>query len=159
MNMSQIMSIRQKQKETMKISKVKIKDINNIVDLELRVFGHTLGHSFMVMDIDRDISLYLKIEENENLVGYISIRINDDKAEMLNFVVEPRFQYQGYGRTLLHCAYEKLQRMKVKSLILEVREYNKNARSFYEKEGFKELLIRKNYYNDCDAVVYIKEDI
>ena len=143
----------------MKISRVEKDDIETIIDLENRVFKHTLGRDIIYGDISCQNALYLKMIEKQKMIGYISIRINLNKAEMLNFVIEPNYQNQGYGKKLLNCAFKELIKIGVKSIILEVREYNDNAIKFYEKNGFKKLLIRKNYYDDCDAIVYIKEDL
>ena len=143
----------------MRISRVESNDIESIIDLENRVFNHTLGKDIIEGDISRLNALYLKISESEKMIGYISIRINIDKAEMLNFVIEPKYQHQGYGNKLLKHVFQELTKIGVNSIILEVREYNDNAIKFYEKNGFKKILIRKNYYGDCDAIVYIKENL
>ena len=41
---------------------------------------------------------------------------------------------------------------------LEVRETNLGARRFYERQGFKSVAIRKNYYSNGDnAILMVKE--
>ena len=42
------------------------------------------------------------------------------------------------------------------NITLEVRESNERARRFYLKNGFKEVTKRKNYYNDEDGILMIK---
>lgn len=45
----------------------------------------------------------------------------------------------------------------VNNTTLEVRKSNSSAINFYKKNGFKEAAIRKNYYEDEDAILMIKE--
>jgi ribosomal-protein-alanine N-acetyltransferase len=45
----------------------------------------------------------------------------------------------------------------VMSMSLEVRKSNQVAIGFYQQYGFVESYLRPNYYQNEDAVVYIKE--
>ena len=45
------------------------------------------------------------------------------------------------------------------SISLEVRSTNKRAISFYKKNGFKIVSIRKKYYDDSDGLLMVKEVI
>jgi len=56
--------------------------------------------------------------------------------------------------------YSILDQMKeigIKFIHLEVRSNNYSAISLYEKIGFKISGERKNYYNNCDAKLYVYE--
>ena len=45
-------------------------------------------------------------------------------------------------------AQEFLDKIKIKDIFLEVRESNQVAISFYKKNKFKEISVRKNYYSE-----------
>src|SRR5271165_2313087 len=61
--------------------------------------------------------------------------------EILNVAVDSRFRRQGVGERLLQV---ELERGGIH--FLEVRESNVAARRLYEKKGFREVAVRKGYY-------------
>ena len=158
MNMFLIILIRQRPKEIMKISNVLLEDIDNLIILELDVLGHTLGKELMVNDCINDNSLYLKIEEKDKIIGYVSIRINGNMSEILNLVIDKNNQNKGYGKILMNYVFDKTRSKGIKSVVLDVRTKNTRAIHFYESLGFKRMLIRKNYYINDDAYVYMWEE-
>ena len=44
----------------------------------------------------------------------------------------------------------------IKLINLEVSSKNLTAIQLYKSFGFKEVGVRKNYYKDCDALLYTK---
>ena len=138
--------------------KAKTSDIHQIVSLEKRVLGQSLGEAFLLQEIENNPqSIYWVCEINHEIVGYIGFRFTDEKAEMMNFVVSERFQGKGIGTTLMEEAEQSLKAAKVKTIILEVRKSNEKAQRFYQRQAFEYLLTRKNYYDHEDAYVYLKE--
>lgn len=140
------------------IRKATPNDIVHIVNLENKVFTQTLGETFLYDEFMLNpFSHYFVIEEHNQFIGYIGFRAFDENSEMMNFAIDPEHQHQGYGSKLLLFGLEHLNSLGVKTLVLEVRKSNKNAQQFYEKFGFTQSHIRKNYYEKEDAIVYIKE--
>jgi [ribosomal protein S18]-alanine N-acetyltransferase len=140
------------------IRKATPNDIVFIVNLENNVFTQTLGENFLYDELMLNpFSHYFVIEEQNQLIGYIGFRAFDENSEMMNFAIDPKYQHQGYGSKLLSFGLEHLKSLDVKTLVLEVRKSNKNAQKLYEKFGFTQSHIRKNYYEKEDAIVYIKE--
>ena len=45
----------------------------------------------------------------------------------------------------------------INNITLEVRESNKIAINFYEKQGFRKAAKRRHYYNNEDGILMIKE--
>ena len=141
----------------MQIRRAKLDDIPTIVKLEQTVFKESLGESFLYDELSLNpfARMYV-IEDEQGFVGYMGLRV-DDQADMMNFAVVPEKQRQGYGKTLLHHVLNELQKEGIKQLTLEVRESNIKAQKLYEACGFKKSHIRKNYYPNEDAIVYLKE--
>ena len=158
MNTYQTILIKLRLRETMKISEVLLSDALTIEELEIKVLGHTLGSDIIEADVLNPDALYLKVEEDEKIIGYISMRLNEDKAEMLNLVIAKEYQNKGYGSALMKYVFNELSERQITSLVLDVRVTNKRAIKFYKSHGFKFLLVRKNFYIECDALVYIWED-
>jgi ribosomal-protein-alanine N-acetyltransferase len=62
----------------------------------------------------------------------------------------------GIGSALVQELAKRAQRESVSAILLEVRESNLPARRLYEKQGFREVGRRRNYYADPseDAILY-----
>ncbi len=78
-----------------------------------------------------------------------------NESEILNIAVHPNFQRKGMAQELFDTFIMFCRRKEIKKIWLEVRFSNLKARTFYEKNGFKEMYRRKNYYTNPpeDAVI------
>jgi [ribosomal protein S18]-alanine N-acetyltransferase len=140
------------------INKAKTTDLHRIVALEKKVFNETLGLKFLHFELtENPYAMMYVYHMNQQVVGYIGIRLLDQNAEMMNFVVDPIYQGQGIGEKLLNEVMMALKEKKVEMLSLEVRRHNQKAIRFYEKHQFQVSHIRKNYYQNEDAIVYIRK--
>jgi ribosomal-protein-alanine N-acetyltransferase len=133
-------------------------DIFKIEKIEKEVFPNPLTSSFLLDELSLNpFALYFVYETHLDVVGYIGFRKVDHEAEMMNFAVLKDYQGENIGQTLLNETLEILKKEGVKTIVLEVRRSNKKAQHIYEKNGFIKSHIRKNYYENEDAFVYIKE--
>ncbi len=140
------------------IRKALVSDLETIVSLEEVTFGQSLGYSFLKQELlENDFSRIYVLEEDQMIIGYISYRVVDDKAELLNFLIRTDYQTQGHGKNLFDFVINELKAEDVKTLILEVRISNLRAINFYEKYGFIEVLTIKNYYQTEDGKVLLLE--
>lgn len=89
--------------------------------------------------------LNLKLIENNQIIGFAICQTVLDEANLFNIAILPNYQGCGFGKLLLGELIFQLKERGVQTLWLEVRESNL-ARFLYEKVGFNEVDIRKNYY-------------
>ncbi|CWX34508.1 ribosomal-protein-alanine N-acetyltransferase [Haemophilus influenzae] len=89
--------------------------------------------------------LNLKLIENNQIIGFAICQTVLDEANLFNIAILPNYQGCGFGKLLLGELIFQLKERGVQTLWLEVRESNP-ARFLYEKVGFNEVDIRKNYY-------------
>lgn len=68
-----------------------------------------------------------------------------DEANLLLMAIDPQMQGKGLGYQLLETSIERLENQPVQ-IFLEVRESNKAAIGLYEKTGFHQIDVRRNYY-------------
>ncbi|AIB45548.1 Ribosomal-protein-S18p-alanine acetyltransferase [Haemophilus influenzae CGSHiCZ412602] len=87
----------------------------------------------------------LKLIENNQIIGFAICQTVLDEANLFNIAILPNYQGCGFGKLLLGELIFQLKERGVQTLWLEVRESNP-ARFLYEKVGFNEVDIRKNYY-------------
>ncbi len=130
-------------------------DIEKISKLEDKVFGYNLS-SYLKINYQNDFLYTYVIEENNEIIGYISTNFDGEVLEILNFCIEPQYQHKHYGSQLFDYLLNDIKG--IKRIILEVNETNKNAISFYQKYNFNIINVRKNYYeNKYDA--YLMEKV
>ena len=96
--------------------------------------------------------------EDDQLVGYFAAGQVADEGELMSICVLPEHRGKGYGKMLIVHMEEMLKANGTEMIFLEVRESNEPARTLYKSRGFKEIGIRKGYYQDNgeNAVVMVK---
>lgn len=77
-----------------------------------------------------------------------------DECEIITIGVHPDFRGTGIADALL-VLMEKEQGGK--KIFLEVAENNKPARKLYERNGYKQISIRRGYYDGIDAIIMQKD--
>lgn len=99
-------------------------------------------------ELSNQNSKYIVAKENNKIIGFAGIWFSVDDAHITNIVVHKLYRQQGIGSKLLE---ELIELAKIKSsLTLEVNVKNEIAQKLYLKYGFKNLGIRKKYYNNTD---------
>lgn len=83
---------------------------------------------------------------DSQLVAFAITQVVLDEATLFNIAVDPAWQRKGLGRELLDYLIAALEQSDVLTLWLEVRESNQGARALYERLGFNEVTVRRNYY-------------
>ena len=120
-------------------------DINAIMEIENASFPDPWSEH-TVRTMLKITQLHLAVLCGEKTVGYAFIGISADEAELYNIAISDEMRGTGAASLLLDKALSELKARNVTKLYLEVREHNGRARSFYVKNGFTEIGIRKNYY-------------
>ncbi len=116
-------------------------------ETELPFYSETLG-----------FELYVLCKDDETSVGFVCVRIDDDtEAEIDYIAISKEEEGKGQASLLLQEVMEELKRNGIQKIFLEVRSQNKRAISLYERNGFVQYRVRKHYYNDDDALCYVKE--
>ena len=85
-------------------------------------------------------------EDDELLQGYGVMSAAAGESHILNLTVRPELQRQGVGSKLMKHFQQLARRHGADTLMLEVRPSNHGAISLYEKLGFNEIGVRRNYY-------------
>lgn len=136
------------------IRKANIGDIDSIARLESETFSDPLTELFLSNELKNNpFANYFVAELDGKVIGYIGSWITDN-TEILNFCVDINYRNNGIGKEL----FDAVNNIHIGMISLEVRETNLGARRFYERQGFKSVAIRKNYYSNGDnAILMVKE--
>ena len=81
-----------------------------------------------------------------------------DTADILNIVINPKYQKKGYGKSLFVYLIKGLKYRGIKDILLEVRKSNIKAIKFYLRLGFKKISVRKNYYMENSNQLSERDD-
>lgn len=96
-------------------------------------------------------------KNDEKVLGFVLIEETPYDFDILEIVVEQNLRGRGIGTMLMKKVLDYAKRTHKEKATLEVASDNKNAMMFYEKCGFSQISIRKNYYkNGNDALVFQK---
>jgi len=139
------------------IRAMRYEDLDAIYDLEVQLFGQSAWPK-ETLEKDMELFEFDVLLENEEIVGYCSLAIMLDYADVLNIGISKEHQRKGYGRLLMQHMIQKSWMANVPNITLEVRVSNHPAMALYESLGFKKVTKRKQYYQDGeDAFLMILE--
>lgn len=130
-----------------------------IAQLESICFSCPWSESSVASELTNALSLWLVAEEDGHVAGYIGSQTVCEESDMMNVAVHPDFRRRGIGEALVKALETELRARGSHCLTLEVRASNAPAIALYEKLGFSQAGLRKNYYRDPkeDALILRKE--
>ena len=85
-------------------------------------------------------------EENGRIIGFVSLRLAVDIGEILNVGVHPSVLRRGIAERLVDQALSWARERGGKQITLEVAATNLPAVRLYQKAGFVQVGVRKNFY-------------
>lgn len=93
---------------------------------------------------------------DDKLVAFIHVNKLYEVMDIVNVVVNPSYRKKGIATKLIDYAMSQFDDLK--SIMLEVNENNSNAISLYNKNNFKVVNKRNNYYGS-EAALIMKRDV
>jgi len=141
------------------IRKARIDDLEQIDNIEKTLEHRILSYDLLKNTIGKDTYFYFVAIVNNIIVGYISAEILVDHIDILSVAVFKAYTRQNIATMLLNELFKTCSTYNIKNIFLEVRPSNFAAIKLYEKNGFKKISTRKNYYTDTneDAYIYLTE--
>lgn len=134
-------------------------DVGEILEIERLSFPTCWMQDFLRKEFHRPITrLWLAyLPGAPGVAGYLSALRVLDELHLLQIATHPDYRRKGVASALLEHAQRNEDGLK--SILLEVRESNEEAKSFYRKMGFTLAGRRKRYYSDTgeDALLFNKE--
>ena len=77
----------------------------------------------------------------------------------MNIVVRKKYRKKGIGKELLEKLISFSKEKNFELINLEVNSKNEPAINLYKKFGFKEVGLRKKYYNNIDDAILMEKNI
>lgn len=143
----------------MMITEMKADHVPQVAVLEKFCFADPWSEMSIASELQNLWSYWLVAVSGDTVVGYIGSQSSFDEADVMNVAVHPDFRRQGIAEKLISTLVEELKNRGIHALMLEVRASNAPAIALYEKLGFQQVGLRKNYYRNPkeDALILRKE--
>ena len=143
----------------MMITEMKADHVPQVAVLEKLCFADPWSEMSIASELQNLWSYWLVAVSGDTVVGYIGAQSSFDEADVMNVAVHPDFRRQGIAEKLISTLVEELKNRGIHALMLEVRASNAPAIALYEKLGFQQVGLRKNYYRNPkeDALILRKE--
>ena len=141
------------------IEKMNAAHVSQIAELEKLCFSDPWSEKSIETELSCRLSVWLVALEGEQVVGYVGSQTVIDESDMMNIAVHPDFRRRGIAEALVAELEAALRQRGSRALTLEVRDSNAPAIALYEKLGFAQVGLRKNYYRNPkeDARILRKE--
>jgi len=132
------------------------RDIARVMEIERASFITPWTEGMFMSQLRfKDQAINLVLAEEETIIGYGAAWIAYDEIHLLSIAIAPQRRRHGFGDGILKEVMKQGKARGAVRVILEVREGNAAARTFYLTRGFVEIGKRRRYYSDTgeDAIV------
>ena len=130
------------------IVKMEACHVSQVAQLERLCFSDPWSEKSVASELENKWALWLVALEDDAVVGYIGSQTAVDETDVMNVAVHPDYRRRGVAESLIECLIRELKNRGSHALMLEVRDSNAPAISLYEKLGFRQVGLRKNYYHN-----------
>lgn len=143
----------------MTVERMNATHVPQIAQLEKLCFSDPWSEQSIASELENRLSDWFVALEDGQVVGYVGSQTVIDGSDMMNIAVHPDHRRRGIAQALVEALETCLRNRGSKMLLLEVRDSNAPAITLYEKLGFLQVGLRKNYYRNPkeDARILRKE--
>jgi ribosomal-protein-alanine N-acetyltransferase len=101
------------------------------------------------------------VQLKDTVLGFILIQMTGESADIVEFVVDEAYRHQGFGKKLYSSMEKYCIGYGLKEIFLEVSSRNLLGHLFYQKQGFRTIGLRQDYYTSpegkADAFIMKKQ--
>jgi ribosomal-protein-alanine N-acetyltransferase len=135
------------------IDTVTLKDVDEIYNLERRSFKKDSFSKELIHNLIIKNTYFFKLIDDElsnSIIGFIIIiQDQEERVNLINFLIRKGERKRGYGSFLLRYTLKKVKASdRIKTIVLNVNSKNKAAISLYQKFNFRIVQRIENYYRD-----------
>ena len=143
----------------MRIVNMNADHVSQVAELEKLCFSDPWSENSVSSELNNPLSLWLVAVDGERVAGYVGSQSVMGESDMMNIAVHPDYRRRGLAEMLVAELVTALKNAGNTCLTLEVRASNAPAIALYEKTGFSQIGLRKNYYRNPreDALILRKE--
>ena len=132
----------------MTFTEMKQAHVAQVAELEKLCFAAPWSKKSIASELGNIWSYWVVALDGEQVVGYIGSQSSADETDVMNVAVHPDYRRRGIAESLIEVLIRELKNRGSHALMLEVRDSNEPAIALYEKLGFQQVGLRKNYYHN-----------
>lgn len=136
--------------DNIKITKMTKDDLEGIYEVEKTAFPIPWPITSFEEELKNIFATYLVAKLDNRIVGYLGLWFVMDECHITNIAVHSDFRKQNIATRLIQEMFKLCKEHETTYITLEVRKSNVPAISLYKKFGFKDEVIRKDYYKNPD---------
>jgi ribosomal-protein-alanine N-acetyltransferase len=137
----------------------KYEDIKKIVELERASFATPWSYQMLFSAFSSPYFYGVLVEDGDEIVGYACETVLFETAETDIVAVDENYRRKGLGTKLLTELETQAKARGAERMLLEVRVSNEPAKSLYQKQGYKEVTVRKRYYPDGEDALIMQKNL
>lgn len=137
-------------------------DLPEVMRVERETFPHDAWSEGMLrgeLDDQPRTRHYVVALMDGEIVGYAGLLAAGDQADVQTIAVLAGRRRAGIGGAMLTELLAEAVRRKARSVFLEVRADNPDARAVYDRFGFERIGVRRHYYEDGTDAIMMKKDL
>ena len=136
-----------------------VSDLEDIVKIEKDLYKVPWNLNQYKYELEENEFSYLFVLEHEGvIVGYYGFWVMFENVDITKVSIRKEFQGMKLSNILMEDCINRVDALGCERINLEVRVDNYKAINLYKKHGFKDVIIRKDYYGKGeDALILCKE--
>ena len=142
------------------IRKMTQKDLTEVLKIENESFVNGRYSLTQFKDeFKNPFATLIVSENNKDIDGFLIYMITFNSATIVQIAVDSNKREKGIGSELLNHMFKHFESLgygKIETVTLEVRKQNDVAHKFYLKNGFKDVVTKKEYYTNGDDAIYMQ---
>lgn len=136
-----------------------VEDIPAVITLERATYPTPWSEQVFRDELGQSNRIYLIAEEDGVLAGYAGLMLVGEEAHVTTVAVEDAWRGKKVGTGLMIRLVDGAIHNGALHLTLEVRASNVIAQDLYRRFGMAPVGLRKNYYENEDALIMWAHDI
>ncbi len=123
-------------------------DIEQVSEIENAIFSSPWSRQDFIDSLNREDTIYLVAYKENEILGYCGLWNIVDEGNINNVAVAQKHRGRQIGYEMLTQLIERGNTQNIKAYTLEVRQSNEAAMKLYQKLGFVNEGLRKNFYDN-----------
>lgn len=136
-----------------------LSDLEEIKPILQKDFDDFWNYEIFKGELVNNNSSYLVLRYDNEIVCFGGLKKMLDTSDIMNIVTKKTHRNMGFARLILNELINIAKEENLKSITLEVNENNKPAIHLYETFNFKQVGLRKKYYNGTDNAILMTLNI
>ena len=136
-----------------------LNDIDALLAIETTFGKDAWNYDQFYSELTNPYGYYRVAKDHQVIVGYCGALILMDQADIQTIAITPLYRRQGIATLLLNDVLSHLASKAVQDVFLEVAVSNTDAIRLYERFGFKNIGIRRAYYQSGDDAIIMKKEL